>query len=497
MALLIVFDFDGTITEKDTVDSLARFAVYYATTDSRSTTPTQDWPTSPDSHLPSPMLSASISSLEFDKVVIRLDPATEDKPTPVDERVCPVPEDGTIAGEPTPQASPTTPNVKSFQPSPSISIVKPFNDLTLSTAPQTPSPSISSVESLGGLTLSTANILSPTPSFISSTSLLDIWNFTLVEGYMGDVQKFESEYTPSEEKRLKWEDEEEFLEQLNAVELESMKRVESSPLFRKLYPEDFRRFGREAVRIGVHGSEPRPLVKGRPGPRGVELRPVKIRKGFHDFVRQASLDQCQLGLVSINWSQEFIEGVLDVNIPPVEPVDDEGLDKDITNNATDNNKNGSHPSTEMDLDEYDSDGDLSQIVGEDRLDTPREKFARIVANHIGPDGNIDGPSTGMRPIITAKDKETAFGRLKDDLGGWDKSVYIGDSRTDLLCLRDADLGIAIATDPDQSGLVKTLRRLTGDIPHVSEAAMTPGTKLAWARDFEEILQSNILDGLSR
>lgn len=522
MDLLIVLDFDGTITEEDTIDSLARFAVYYAPTDSRSITPMGDGPTSPVFLLPSPKLSG-LDDLVNDKFVFRLEPATGDKPFPAEEKEHAAREEDTTISETTPQPLSSNASVKSFQPSSRVSSAKSLRDLALSTSPRHSSPSTS----VGGLTLS-ASVKSPTPSFISSTSLLDIWNFTLVEGYIRDVHKFESEYKPSEDERLKWEDEEEFLEKLNAVELESMKRVESSPLFRKFGDEDFRRFGRDAVRIGAKGANTRPLVDSRPGPH-IELRPVKIRTGFNGFVRQASLGQWKLGLVSINWSQEFIEGVLDASNDnsdsPDGPVDDENPDEDITGNANNDNKNGSrsstemdldqpnngiengsHPSTEMDLDESDdgmsldgsdADSDLTRVAGELRLDSTLKYFARIVANHISSEGNIEGPPTWKRPIITAKDKETAFGELKDEVGGCEKSVYIGDSRTDLLCLRAADLGIAIASDPNRSGLLKTLRRLAGDIPHVSEAVTMPGTKLAWARNFEEILQSKILDNLSQ
>ena len=71
-------------------------------------------------------------------------------------------------------------------------------------------------------------------------------------------------------------------------------------------------------------------------------------------------------------------------------------------------------------------------------------------------------------------------------------VYFGDSVTDLECLLRADTGIVMVNEgeEEENKLLGTFRRLGFEVPHVSEAQ--EGAKLAWARDFEEVMRSEVL-----
>jgi soluble P-type ATPase len=72
----------------------------------------------------------------------------------------------------------------------------------------------------------------------------------------------------------------------------------------------------------------------------------------------------------------------------------------------------------------------------------------------------------------------------------ERVVYFGDSTTDQACLVEADLGVVMADDGG-SKLLKTLERINLTVPHVGEARAE--NKLVWARDFQEVLQSGVMD----
>jgi thiamine phosphate phosphatase / amino-HMP aminohydrolase len=71
-------------------------------------------------------------------------------------------------------------------------------------------------------------------------------------------------------------------------------------------------------------------------------------------------------------------------------------------------------------------------------------------------------------------------------------VYIGDSLTDLECLKDADIGICMYTK-DQSALKEVFARCGQPVSHISDYEVARDVDLYYANDFEEILQSRLLD----
>ncbi len=92
-------------------------------------------------------------------------------------------------------------------------------------------------------------------------------------------------------------------------------------------------------------------------------------------------------------------------------------------------------------------------------------------------------------------------------GGGDESesrtIYIGDSTTDLACLLEADVGICIrdeAMTGEQRELQGTLKRVGVECLHVGRFrdgdVEDGGKRLWWARDFEEVCRSGVTDELS-
>ena len=171
---------------------------------------------------------------------------------------------------------------------------------------------------------------------------------------------------------------------------------------------------------------------------------MTIRKGFGEFVQRMGKERgWDVAVVSVNWSGEFIRGVVGV-----------GCEED------------------------------AQGVVE-----------TVVSNSIAwPGGRIQGPSElGTEPLVTAGDKLRAMESLTARLGE-EKVVYLGDSTTDLACLVAADLGVVMADDAE-SKLLRALKRIGFDVSHVSEP-WEDGRRLVWARDYDEVLQSGVMESIS-
>ncbi|KAK0716990.1 hypothetical protein B0T26DRAFT_751115 [Lasiosphaeria miniovina] len=264
-----------------------------------------------------------------------------------------------------------------------------------------------------------------------------------------------------------------FLESLCIVERASLARVAAAGLFRRLRRADLLRFGAKAVAAAAGGGAGDVKLKGD-GDGGDDA--VYLRAGFREFVHEVGGavggrrgdgrngdgdgdgNGWRLGLVSVNWSGAFVEGVL----------------------------------------------------GE----TPARFAAGMRVNEVSwPDGRITGPSplspaehgeSPPPPLLTAGDKLAAFQSLKrasaaeeDEERSREVVVYVGDSVTDLACLLDADVGVVMVDgdgDKADSKLLQTLRRLGLTVPRVVEGGISsPLPRLVWARDFDDILRSKMLD----
>ncbi|EJT81991.1 hypothetical protein GGTG_01965 [Gaeumannomyces tritici R3-111a-1] len=144
--------------------------------------------------------------------------------------------------------------------------------------------------------------------------------------------------------------------------------------------------------------------------------------------------------------------------------------------------------------------------------------SEVISNDIMADGSIGGPLVrgpegegggGDRhaALTTSADKLRAFLDRRDSRGGSGArtTVYFGDSTTDLECLLEASAGVVMADEGGAEGssaLLRCLSRLGFHVPHVSEAAAAaaaaglPPPRLAWARDFCEVMDSGHLAKLA-
>ncbi|KAK4230974.1 HAD-like domain-containing protein [Podospora fimiseda] len=275
----------------------------------------------------------------------------------------------------------------------------------------------------------------------------------IVTRYVADHADHLKSYKPEAKDRTTLAQELKFLESLGSVEQKSVDRVGGSGLFAALKGEDFKAFGRQAVvqekpeggniqktkGAAIHDDEPR--VEAEDEER------VELRNGFREFVDVAQKKGWELGIVSINWSREFIEGVLGI--------------KDL-------------------------------VAGD-----------RIKANGIRwPGGKVEGyeDGNGKKVLMTVEDKLRAMRDLvneirsdwtDDERGG--KVAYFGDSTTDMACLVEADLGVVISDENHESKLLKVLKRVGLDVPHVKEC--NGGEGLVWAKDFDQFLSSKAIETL--
>ncbi|KAM0196742.1 hypothetical protein ACHAPI_005623 [Fusarium lateritium] len=110
----------------------------------------------------------------------------------------------------------------------------------------------------------------------------------------------------------------------------------------------------------------------------------------------------------------------------------------------------------------------------------------VIANEPALDGSITGPEFFSGRMTNAREKKEALKHITKEKDG--KVIYFGDSTTDMECLLAG--GVVIA-DNEDSTLLKTLSRIGVDVPHVGEKR---ASKVSWARDFGEVLDSGLLDG---
>ncbi|XXG99207.1 hypothetical protein Hte_005543 [Hypoxylon texense] len=204
--------------------------------------------------------------------------------------------------------------------------------------------------------------------------------------------------------------------------LRCMKRVETSSLDRIRGSRLFRGIGPAAFR-----EAGRDLVANGT---------IALRPGFREFVRRRAAQGWRVWVLSVNWSAAFIDGACG-GLPGVE----------------------------------------------------------VIANEVRDDGSVAGPAvlnpsdgttTAREPrnLTNSCDKLDAMEAVRSAAGLAGKpSVYFGDSTTDLECLLAVDRGFVMA-DREDSSLLRTLRRIGEDVPHVRDQSATG--KLAWTSNYEDL-----------
>ncbi|KAL8359541.1 hypothetical protein RB601_007778 [Gaeumannomyces tritici] len=290
----------------------------------------------------------------------------------------------------------------------------------------------------------------------TSTSRQATWDW-IVSSYAADHARHAAAFEPAEADRRTVAAERAFLASLRAVDGASAARVARSRLFAGCTDAHLFEAGRDAVRAAAGAAAA-----------------AAFRPGFAAFLRDAAGNGgggATVAVLSVNWSAAFIRGVVSM-------CDGPGGGRD----------------------------GAAAVVSE------------VISNDIMADGSIGGPLVrgpegegggGDRhaALTTSADKLRAFLDRRDSRGGSGArtTVYFGDSTTDLECLLEASAGVVMADEGGAEGssaLLRCLSRLGFHVPHVSEAAAAaaaaglPPPRLAWARDFCEVMDSGHLAKLA-
>ncbi|CAK7214467.1 hypothetical protein SCUCBS95973_002156 [Sporothrix curviconia] len=294
----------------------------------------------------------------------------------------------------------------------------------------------------------------------------------IVDKYLADHKEHKAGYAPTEDARTTLDHELAFLRSLHGVDCKSIYRLREARLFAGMAPDCLYEGGRQAVERGEDGGNQD------------KKHTVHLRPGFAAFLKQMSAQRkWPVSIVSVNWSDSWIRGVLRAD------------DND------NNNKSEDAAGIRVFANKVTESGAI--IPNFPRQDAP--------ANH-------DHDHDDNVPFASCSDKVEA---LEAAVAAATKSrpeqsaavVYMGDSTTDLECLVHAGKnrnggggggGIAMANGdgPATSKLIQTLVRLGYTVPHVSEAERFQrprsddegnAPRLAWARDYDEIMASQILD----
>jgi 2-hydroxy-3-keto-5-methylthiopentenyl-1-phosphate phosphatase len=249
----------------------------------------------------------------------------------------------------------------------------------------------------------------------------------VVKKYGEDYQNHNKNYKPSKEERDTATKEIDYYRSLKEVETISFGRVSASGVFCGISTSDWETFGSEAIEKGE----------------------VVVREGFKEFLERIKKQRDLVGVVSVNFSRHFIQGVLQASAGP----------------------------------------QLSQL--------------EVIANHPDENGVLLGPRSqdgGFGPIMVTSDAKLALMRdlLHSFRGGgkgpeFSRAIYIGDSGTDIECLVDDNIIGIIISEDGESNLVQILKRLGVELLHISQCQASKSRFMCWARDFREIVESPVLD----
>ncbi|CCT62170.1 uncharacterized protein FFB20_05144 [Fusarium fujikuroi] len=109
----------------------------------------------------------------------------------------------------------------------------------------------------------------------------------------------------------------------------------------------------------------------------------------------------------------------------------------------------------------------------------------VIANEPASDGTIKGPEFFEGRMTNVCEKKKALKHIINEKDG--EVIYFGDSTTDMQCLLT---GGVVISDNEESSLLKTLRRVGIEVPHIGEKR---NGKISWARNFREVLDSGLLE----
>ena len=251
-----------------------------------------------------------------------------------------------------------------------------------------------------------------------------VWE-EIVRSYQTDYYDHVGDYRPGKEDRRTLEEETRYQRGLRAVEERSFGRVSRSRLFEDMGKQVWENAGRQAVMSGD----------------------VTVRKGFMEFIRRLEEQAGIWGIVSVNFSDSFIRGVV---------VASAGFEvKDV----------------------------------------------EILANSPDEKGSLLGPKSNLGGVVATSDAKLVV--MKAILQSWSEKglvdisrpVYIGDSGTDIECLTVPGITGIIMTEDVQKNLGETMERIGIDVVPIREYLehdAPSANRVYLAHDFGDILQSNLL-----
>jgi 2-hydroxy-3-keto-5-methylthiopentenyl-1-phosphate phosphatase len=243
--------------------------------------------------------------------------------------------------------------------------------------------------------------------------------------YGEDFSNHFENYWPNREERSSPEQEIAYHRSLEEVEMRSFARVSASGLFKGISPDLWRKAGRDMVCSGD----------------------VVVCKGFREFISDSLSQGNRCAIVSVNFSKDFISGVLEASASP---------------NAS------------------------SKI--------------EVLANMADEEGVISGPSRSGNVMATSSAKLASMRRL---LSSWQthsssngKAIYIGDSGTDIECLLAEEvIGIVMSENGDGS-LMEMLQRIEIKVEKLAEYQEGKNGTLYLASDYRDI-SNNFLSNVYR
>ena len=282
----------------------------------------------------------------------------------------------------------------------------------------------------------------------------------LSKAYSDDLKIHERKYRLQKKDRKSLSDELEYLESLEAVERASIQRIEASDILKDVSATDVDAAADDAV----------------------ERRKIVLRRGWEKMIESVQQRNGRIGIISVAWSAHFISTALTISAttPPAKGTAIRLDEVEVRANEILADGSGR-------LDRYFRSEDRGIWTGDGKV--------RVMDEMI--DSFIESEGEGAKPRV----------------------VYVGDSPTDLGCLMNADVGVCVRDgDAGLTGEQEALREVLGRVGvgcvHVREfRKWSTGEKsrgrigqgvgegenegqrtLWWARDFEEVCESGVLDG---
>ncbi len=367
----------------------------------------------------------------------------------------------------------------------------------------------------------------------------------IVDNYLAEHRNHKATYELPEHARTTVAHELEYLRSLRDVDRRSIRALRDAGLFAGLTPppELLVEAGRNAVvtvasdtsRTTEAEAEEEPEVETKTTKNAVAPQPpgrvdvVRLRSGFSDFLDEVIHHRkWVVSVVSINWSDAWIRGVIGSCNGTAEGPDICVFANKITpSGAIVPNFRRHRRAQNRPIDEGHKDMTDEKNISRDGADDSdhgdgaEEKREEEYDDYgYGGDDDDDDEDNNV-PVASCSDKldtleaatqAAASFREEVEDHGPEPVIYMGDSTTDLECLLyvaksgvhgSGGIVLADGDGPVTSKLLQTLARLGYAVPHVSKAdpfktaqrsrypARHP--RLAWARDFDEILASKILD----